>query len=124
MTVDLNRWSAEVVMGWVEVYFNGRMWWAAKDTFDYIMFQDLWTPLTDKNQLFMVVEKMRELEWYFAIGDEYNSVVAPLYYACFINLALNKRTENYGSDLPTAVLQSAHEARKGENDGKTILETR
>ena len=116
MTVDLNRWSAEVVMGWKpQPYFDH------EESIGTIYIPNEkcknWTPLTDWNQLKLVIEKMQELEWYFAIGDEYNSVVAPFYYACFINLALNKRTENYGSDLPTAVLQSARMALKGENDG-------
>ena len=115
--LDLNRWSAEKVMGWIESPMEGD-WWTQYITtkhfpdgaYEHLYHKNKWHPLTNCNQQRLVIEKMRELGWYFSIGDEYNSVVAPFYYACFINLALNKRTENYGNDLPTAVLQAAYEA--------------
>ncbi len=109
---DLNRWSAEVVMGWTlsepsEIF--GQTYWGEDER---IMKKEFWTPLTDKNQLFdQVVDKMRELGWFMTIWD-----MGKEYEACFTNnvnrFLMEGGIEKYGRnpDLNTAVLQAAYKA--------------
>ena len=106
MTVDLNKWSAEVVMGWK--HFTHGIYYGPDGRH-----QD-WTPLTDKNQLFMVVEKMRELGYQVCIE---NSVDYNLYHIVFyipeagiLSDDVTLQGDGDDLDLPTAVLRAARQA--------------
>ena len=128
MTVDLNRWSAENVMGWVWTLISDDdleqiYWWIDPKTDEsalpiyqddeYNFQQSLWTPLTDWNQLKLVIEKMRELGWFIILSGNYDGFkvfyIKPVPMKEFIK---GKAVTNM--DLPTAVLQAAYEALKGE----------
>jgi hypothetical protein len=62
---ELREWSAETVMGWERVYAEGLpMWKFPSKRWDSVK----WTPDTDLNQTFMVVERMRELDYYIEIN--------------------------------------------------------
>jgi hypothetical protein len=70
--LELRDWAAGV-MGWYKriitipdsVLTDEEYWETNKidGEPDFVMFTKLWNPLTDLNQTFMVVERMRELGW-------------------------------------------------------------
>ena len=70
MPEDLNRRSAELVMGFTEGFFRGDIWIYKDLNGNWIQ----WTPLTDLNQCFMVVEKMRELGWFQFILEYFHEL--------------------------------------------------
>jgi len=107
--IDLNRWSAEKVMGWTIGYVYGLPCYQ-----DFYIKFDIndWHPLTNYNQLFMVVEKMRELGWHFSLHyDEFG--IGCVFYPHPHDGKV--RRINRSNDLPTAVLRAAYEVLKGEN---------
>jgi len=88
---ELRDWSAEKVMGWwlkesIDEYGNKTGEWYSGDEYTgydkYYIHSDgedvsndltwLWRPDTDLNQVFMVVERMRELGWYLYCEPEPN----------------------------------------------------
>lgn len=116
--IDLNRWSAESLMGW---YDKGNFWAAPnpdkpdneynREYFGLYKYSKKdWTPLTDCNQLFMVVEKMRELGFYLKM--KYNPL-SNKWAASFWVRAKGKVSSGWADDLNTAILLAAREAVEG-----------
>lgn len=100
MTIDLNKWSAEVVMGFTKTYlpFDKENYWFEKDG-EIVYYKSEWHPLTDLNQAFMVVEKMRKKGWIFNLEIDKNTCVASFG---------NGTTFAKSKDPATAILKAAY----------------
>ena len=60
MTIDLNRLSAEVIMGYTEYFESpGGLYHCMNNEGKWIT----WSPLTDMNQCFQVIKRMVEDGW-------------------------------------------------------------
>jgi hypothetical protein len=74
LMTDLNRKSAEIIMGWhiVDNGDNESYYYMPFESRDYRIGPNVsnWTPLTDMNQCMMVVDKMRELGWAINLSNE------------------------------------------------------
>jgi len=109
--IDLSRWSAERVMGW-EHHLNctseaGGFYYRSSGEQPIMINEEAWTPLTDWNQLKLVIEKMGELGFmlHFIGGAQgkYEAQFVPIW---FIGVgAYPPLTADI--NLPTAVLQAA-----------------
>ena len=120
--IDLNRWSAENVMGWEKhetfyatwidkqtekfpVELSSEFVFTGEDRAEYK--QEDWHPLTDWNQLKLVIEKMRELGWHFSLYSDKLGIGCVFYPYPYDG---KERRINRSNDLPTTVLQAAKEA--------------
>lgn len=112
--IDLNRWSAEAVMGWISftTFVAGKpvKFWAEKSALIYE--QSAWLPLTDLNQCFMVVEKMRELGFNFCLICRQDGV----------NIACFTKEHNFSGeadetcvDPAITILKAAYKALEGQD---------
>lgn len=119
--IDLNHWSAEKVMGW-EIYDHIKTYrvygdkvqviptYSNGENFDILV--ENWHPLTNWNQLKLVIEKMRELGWYINI-EGYRKEDG--YVVNFNTKDIYPGPQSSHKDLPTAVLMAAREAIEPES---------
>lgn len=74
---ELREWSAEV-MGWKKEmapywpYRRADGSWAGYNEYADQYNRNKWTPDTDLNQCFLVVERMRELGWKIVMGNTFD----------------------------------------------------
>ena len=145
LSIDYNRWSAEVVMEWeyipekttayiercecgdeiTKYHRNGPYYKTSGKEIMPFCPVDKWHPLTDWNQLKMVIKEMREMGYSLYISIPLKGWGIPYWgtdeVVADFQIQANKDEqprsfEAADIDLPTAVLQAAHEALKGENE--------
>ena len=78
MKPDLNHLAAEIVMGWrleeMQPADDPVMVWVS-DKPGHEMLEGEWNPLTDANQCFMLVERMKQLGWWLYWDNEDNEAI-------------------------------------------------
>jgi hypothetical protein len=120
---ELEQWAAEKVMGWVEIIpqIHAPMVYYGSVSDDLPMcsctvVKDQWHPLTDLNQTFQVVDRMRERGYYinYVNGLTHHSVCFMVYKETQISPSMGhfERAGDTGEDtnLAKAILIAAWSA--------------
>jgi hypothetical protein len=120
---DLLNWIATEVMGW---YLQDKMVMVntGQTTCGYfnksglVMYQEDWRPDLPNGQIWMVVEKAREMGWFLILGYSYERGVVPVpYIAAFYNPELQKWGPQITLVDPcVAILEALRTAVEGEGD--------
>lgn len=113
---ELEKWAAMVVMGYAPfTQENGIEGYLIPNLPNRKgIYKEEWRPLTDLNQCFMVVERMREL------GREIKLVTGlrqqKRIWLCQIWSTMDNEVEEYGQNPAKAIIKAAYAALEGGKD--------